>query len=255
MNRLQTFKQKLKNQDDVLGTAIVNLKWSGVIQRIASLPFDFVLFDTEHGTLNAESIEEMLRVCRLVDLPSIVRVPDVVPHLISKTIDMGADGLLFPRVESAEQVGCAISAMRFSPRGKKGCGGFSLFRSGEAFDSVNDDRLAFIQIESDDGINALPEILKLYRKELSGVIIGPYDMSIIAGKPLDIKCGEMMERYAKVFKICAAEGLAHGIFIDAAANIPDWKKLGVNIFWVGTELSLLMDSYRDLCGKFAGAAK
>ena len=104
MSKLEILKEKLANQQPVLSTTFANVAWTGLMQKAAAFPFDFVMFDLEHGTLTHEGIEDALRVCRLVDLPTVVRVPDCVPHLISKTLDMGADGILIPRVESLEQV-------------------------------------------------------------------------------------------------------------------------------------------------------
>ena len=48
---------------------IANVQWSGLVQKAASYPFDFMLFDLEHGTLSIESVEDSLRVCRLCGLP------------------------------------------------------------------------------------------------------------------------------------------------------------------------------------------
>ena len=64
MSRLHQLKKKLAARENALGTTIANVSWSGLIQKIALYPFDFVLFDVEHGTLSLESIEESLRICR-----------------------------------------------------------------------------------------------------------------------------------------------------------------------------------------------
>ena len=79
MSRLIDLKMKLKQRTPVLGTTIGNVAWSGLAQKTAAFPFDFLVLDEEHGTLSAESSEEILRVCRLCDLPTIVRIPDAVP--------------------------------------------------------------------------------------------------------------------------------------------------------------------------------
>jgi 4-hydroxy-2-oxoheptanedioate aldolase len=250
MNRLETLKKKLINRDPILATSVANVNWSGIIQKMANMPFDFVIFDIEHGTLSIEGIEEMLRICRLTDLPSIVRIPDTIPHFVSKAIDMGADGIIIPRVERMEQIETAVSYLRFTPRGKKGCGGFSMLRTGEDFSEVNNNRILFVQIESDKGIENLPAFFDRFGSEIGGIIIGPYDMSIISGHPLDVKCQEMIERIKKVFKICAEHKASAGIFVDTAEDLIFWQELGANIFWTGSEISLLCESYKNLCDTF-----
>lgn len=257
MSRLLELKAKLKKRQPILSTTIANVAWSGVVQKAAGFAFDFMMFDLEHGTLSIESTEELLRVCRLCDLPSVVRVPDSVPNLISKTLDMGADGILLPRVESLEQVQTAVRAARYYPRGRKGCGGFSNLRAEDDgnVSRYNDNRLLFIQMESYEGLKALPSILRAYRDELAGVLIGPYDASIMIGTPLDITSTEMDEFITQVFDICHQFGVSCGSFVDSADMFERYRMLGGNIFWTGTELSLVCESYANLCNCFANVKK
>lgn len=252
MSRLIELKKKLRNQEPILSTTIANVSWSGLAQKAASFGFDFMMFDLEHGTLSVEGIEETLRVCRLCDLPTVVRIPDSIPHLISKTLDMGADGILIPRVESLEQVEIAIRAARYYPRGRKGCGGFSNLRAEDcgSVETYNDNRLVFIQMESLEGLQVLPKILSDYGNELAGVLIGPYDFSIMAGTPLDIRSKQMVEHISQVFELCKEAGISCGSFVDDATLISHYHNLGANIYWTGTEVSLLCEAYSGVCTAF-----
>lgn len=257
MSRLQQLKEKLSARESVLSTTIVNLEWTGIIQKAAAFPFDMMMFDLEHGTLSVESVEGLLRMCRLCDLPSIVRVPDCVPHLISKTLDMGADGILIPRVERLEQVETAIRCARYFPRGRKGCGGFSNLRAEDqgSVETYNDNRLIFIQMESNEGLEILPQILETYCHELAGVLIGPYDASIMIGSPLDILSEKMTEYIRKVFTICREAGISCGSFVDGPELISRYRDLGANIYWTGTDIGLLCASFRSLCDAFQRETK
>lgn len=252
MSRFENLHKKLKNREEILTTNLGNIAWSGIIEVISRFPFDGVVIDLEHGTLSVESAEALLRTCRLCDLPGIVRIPDCVPNLISKTLDMGADGIILPRVESVWQVEAAIRAMRYFPRGRKGCGGFSNLRREDcgSTDKYNDNRLLFVQMESKEGLAILPDILKNYKDEISGVLIGPYDASIMLGTPLDILSDEMTEFVGKVFSLCNKAEITCGSFVDDKTLIERYRSLGGNFFWTGTELSLLSESYKALCDEF-----
>lgn len=252
MSRLIDLKMKLKQRTPVLGTTIGNVAWSGLAQKTAAFPFDFLVLDEEHGTLSAESSEEILRVCRLCDLPTIVRIPDAVPHIISKTLDMGADGLMIPRFEHMEQLETAICAARYYPRGRKGCGGFSNLRAedGGSVETYNDNRLLVIQIESYEGLTILPQALEKYRDEIACVLIGPYDSSIMIGTPLDITSDPMTDYIRRVFDICCEVGVSCGSFVDDAGMIGRYRELGANVYWTGTEISLLCEAYGNLCRAF-----
>jgi len=216
-----------------------------------------MMFDLEHGTLSIESVESLLRMCRLCDLPSVVRVPDCVPHLISKTLDMGADGVLIPRVERMEQVETAIRCARYYPRGRKGCGGFSNLRAEDkgSVDNYNDNRLIFIQMESNEGLEILPEILEKYGKELAGVLIGPYDASIMIGTPLDIMSDAMTDYIRKVFAVCSNYGIACGSFVDGPSLFAHYRDLGANVYWTGTDIGMLCTGFKVTCDGFLNEMK
>ena len=252
MSRLLALKEKLAARQPVLSTTIANLTWTGIIQKAAAFNFDMMMFDLEHGTLSVESVEGMLRMCRLCDLPSVVRVPDCVPHLISKTLDMGADGVLIPRVERLEQVETAIRCSRYYPRGRKGVGGFSNLRAEDngCVDTYNDNRMVYIQMESNEGLEILPEILEKYGRELAGVLIGPYDASIMLGTPLDIMSDTMTDYIHEVFSVCNSYGIACGSFVDGPALISRYRNLGANIFWTGTDIGMLCTGFKATCDAF-----
>ncbi|MCI5994120.1 MAG: aldolase/citrate lyase family protein [Clostridiales bacterium] len=252
MSKLIELKNKLKNVEPTLGTTIGNVAFSGLAQKVAACGFDFLVLDEEHGTLSAESSEEILRICRLVDLPSIVRIPDAIPNYISKILDMGADGIIIPRVERMEQVEIAITAARYYPRGRKGCGGFSNLRAEDKgnLDNYNDNRLIFIQMESYEGLQVLPEILKKYKDELAGVLIGPYDSSIMIGTPLDITSEPMTKYIRDVFDVCHQAGVSCGSFVDNAPMIARYRDLGGNVYWTGTEISLLCEAFANVVDVF-----
>lgn len=250
MDRLSALHSKLAARERILATTIVGPEWPAMVEKIGGSPLDALVIDTEHGALSNETAEPLLRTARLVGLPTIVRVPDALPNFISKAIDMGADGIMLPRVESEAQLELAITALRFAPRGRKGCGGFSLFRSGEDFAQVNDNRMLWIQIESYEGMAALDGMLERFGDEVSCVIIGPYDLSIMTGVPLDIK-GELMQKNVrKIFQISAAHGKSCGIFVDSPEDLTLWDGLGANVFWTGTELTLMMDGIMRLHREF-----
>ncbi len=252
MGRLNELKEKLLDRKPILFTTVGNIAWSGIIQKAAAFGFDAISFDLEHGTLSIESVEAQLRICRLCDLPSIVRIPDCVPNIISKILDMGADALILPRVESLEQVETAIRSSRYYPRGRKGCGGFSNLRAEDegSVEKYNDNRLLFVQMESYEGVAVLSEILDKYRDEIAGVLIGPYDSSIMVGTPLDITSDTMTEYIKTVFDICHSYDISCGSFTDNGPMIPRYRDLGANIYWAGTEISLICEAYASLVDTF-----
>lgn len=238
MDRLASLKNKLEKREKVYGF-LTALRDASVLPGFRKEGIDFILYDLEHGPSNGEMISPLLQVCRTLDIPTIIRVQDAVYHLIAKLIDMGADGIMLPRTETFAQVETAIGAMRFAPVGRKGCGGSHQFRPDETFDQFQTNRLLILQIESPLGVANLPEILTRYGDQVAGIVIGPYDLSVQSGTPLDIDSDVVIGEIKKTIQICQNMEKSCGIFCDNLETARHWYKAGMNILWVGSDTGLL----------------
>ncbi|MBQ5746525.1 MAG: hypothetical protein IIV81_01170 [Clostridia bacterium] len=203
--------------------------WSGA---------DMVIVDMEHGAFNPEHVGDFAVACNDVNFPVIARVQDCEYHCISKCIDQGCDGILLPRTETMEQVELAIASMRFFPKGKKGVGGRACLR-GDSIEEFNKKRLIFLQIESPLGVSNLDEILTKHGEEIAGIIIGPSDMSIMCGCPLDMNDERLIVQIKKTIEICKAHDKSVGMFMGSLKDCAKWHKEGMNIFWTGGECGCL----------------
>jgi len=235
MDNYALFKEKLSSRKNVKGTQVFFFNEPMLIWEINKTGSDFLVFDMEHGRLNTEMLAPHLQVCRLLKLPSIVRVQDTAYHLIAKTMDMGADGIMLPRTETLAQLETAVNAMFFHPVGKKGYGGLMQFRENESFGEYQNNRFLLPQIESPKGVEALPAMLESYGDVISGIIIGPYDMSCMVETPQDIRSGAVLDAIRRTVGICADHGKSVGIYCNNAADAADYLKMGANIFWMGTD--------------------
>lgn len=246
MNKYERLEEKLRERQKVLGTNMTVINSPLLVEKMNRDDLDFILFDAEHGVYNNENMIPSLQVCRLIGLPSFVRVADCEYHLIARAIDLGADGIMLPRTETAEQVGKAVDAMRFAPVGRTGCGGHGQFRDGESFEEYQKNRLLFIQIESQKGIDNLPDMLEKYGDEIAAVIIGPYDMSIMLGTPREIGSGVMREAIRRVFEICIEAGKSCGIFCDDEVIAKTYREMGCNVFWSCTDNVLFLRGFNEV---------
>ncbi len=236
---INEFKNKLENREKLYSTMLCHIGFTGLPAIYKNGGLDFLVMDLEHGSFYPENIGDFCQMCHKEELPVIVRVQDCEYHCISKPLDMGADGVLIPRTESFEQVETAIRSMRFYPYGKKGVGGRALLRPGEEVYDFNKNRLLFLQIESALGVELLDEILNRYGEHIAGLIIGPCDMAVSMGVGLDVNAPPMIEAITKTIKICKKHGKSIGIFMDDDKVAERWHKEGMNIYWVGTELTML----------------
>ncbi len=236
---IDALKEKLANREKLYSTMLCHIGFTGLPALYKANGLDFIVMDLEHGSFYPENIGDFTQMCHVNELPVIVRVQDCEYHCISKPLDMGADGVLIPRTESFEQVETAINSMRFYPYGKKGVGGRALLRKGEDIYDFNKNRLLFLQIESTKGVNLLDEMLERYGEQVAGIIIGPCDMAVSMGCGLDVNADPMIENITNTIAICKKHGKSCGIFMDDDNVAERWHKEGMNIYWVGTELTML----------------
>lgn len=95
-----------------------------IIELLGQHEFDFVMIDTEHTSLNPETVEYMVRVADSVGVTPIVRVAENDPIPILKALDTGAAGVIVPHVMNADDARRAVAAAKYAPGGNRGvCSG------------------------------------------------------------------------------------------------------------------------------------
>src|SRR5205085_2204720 len=91
--------------------------WTGLI---AEAGFDFIVIDMEHGARSIEAIQLSVMAANARGVPAIVRTLDKVQWAIEQALDIGAQGVLVPTVESAEDARLVVQSSRFAPLGDRG---------------------------------------------------------------------------------------------------------------------------------------
>ena len=247
MDNMDRFLEKLHNRERVFGfTAYLPSHYS--MADYMPKGVDFILFDCEHGPYDTDYYADYLRLCRMLNMPTVVRIADAVYHLAARAIDCGADGVLVPRVESVEQVREVLDGLRMPPIGRKGFGGKSQFYPNETVAQFNQRRLLWIQIESRKGVEILPEILRQYGNEISACMIGPCDLGISAsvevgetgGDPTEAIEQASLDVIRKMNRLCEQNGISAGCYCfdeeDAAKKIA----LGTNLIWMACDAFYLI---------------
>lgn len=245
MDRYALLDRKFKNCETVLGTQMTVTYSTVMLEKLNRDDLDFMLFDMEHGIYNPENLVPLLQVTRLLGLPNIVRVPAIEYAYIARVMDLGADCIMIPRTETVEQVKTAIDAMRFYPIGKTGIGGHGQFKAGEGIDDYQKSRHLIVQIESPTGLANLPAMLETYGDEISSVMIGPYDFSIIVGEPSNVLGEVCLDYYKQVFDICKSYKKSCGIYCPDERYAKVYKEIGAEVFWFSADLNFMVRGYND----------
>lgn len=152
-----------------------------VAEVTASLPVDFVVIDTEHSAMGIETVENMVRGVDAVagDTGSIVRVPSDAKDHLKRILDTGVDGVLVPRIETAEEARALVEAVTYPPEGDRGIASGRASEYGVEFQDYVEhasDRIVTIsQIETKRGVENANEIAAV--EGIDAIFIGPADLS------------------------------------------------------------------------------
>lgn len=155
----------------------------GVIERIGP-DWDWIWLDGQHGILSYSDILASVRACNLIGKPAVVRVPGHEQGLIGRALDTGADGVMVPMIDTAEQARQAVSAARFAPLGTRSYGGrrpVDFMGSGYS-NQETIQPLLICQIETTTGLKNVREIASV--EGVDAVFFGGDDMALSEGHPM-----------------------------------------------------------------------
>jgi 4-hydroxy-2-oxoheptanedioate aldolase len=177
------FKTALAKQTRQLGLWIA-LGDAYCAEICAGAGFDWLLIDGEHAPNDVRSILAQLQAVAAYPVHAVVRPPAGDVALIKQLLDIGAQSLLIPMVETADQARLLVSAVRYPPRGIRGVGS-ALARSSQwngiksYLDTADDQICLLVQIETRRGLDNLEAIAAV--EGVDGLFIGPADLSASLG--------------------------------------------------------------------------
>jgi 2-keto-3-deoxy-L-rhamnonate aldolase RhmA len=186
---------------------------------MAQVGFDWICIDTEHGHGGFQETRHQLQAISTANITPIVRVPwnDLVS--IKKTLDLGAQGLIIPWINTKEQAEQAVRYCKYPPEGIRGfAGGTRIWRYGfddDYLQTVNDEILIAIQIETREAINNLKEIVNI--PGIDVIFVGPGDLSFSLGCPLDFENPDHQEAMKTIETVAKNAGIPLGT-ISAGDN-------------------------------------
>ena len=233
-----TAKRKLEAGEAVYGCFFRQPEPS-LAEFVAMQGWDFLVFDGEHGALEARDIEGLARACELHGVTPIARVPTNEPHLFLRFLDAGAHGLHVPWVNTAAAAEKAVVAAKYQPRGERGLagsrqGGWGNSESLADFAGrANRETMVIIHIETAEAAAAVDEYTRI--DDVDVLFIGPTDLSHSLGHPGNPNHPEVMKVMEQVAEVVVASGKTLGIFAGSPAFAADWYDKGARYFTAGFE--------------------
>ena len=241
-------KERLQRGDSLFGP-FVNLCHPAVMEVAGLAGFDFAIIDTEHGEISSDRAVDMVRAAQLAGISSVVRVYGNQAELISKALDIGAEGVQIPQVSTRAEAEAAVRAAKFSPLGSRGsnryvrAAQYSATDKAAYFANANKDTAVIIQVEGKAGMDNLADIITVPGMDV--LFIGPYDLSASLGIPGQVEHPLIMEAMQKTMKLARQHGVAIGFFVDDAQSAVKWKKAGIQYISFAADVGLLYEVFRQ----------
>ena len=223
----------------------------GVSQILAQAGAEFVLFDMEHTGLGLETLKSMVAACRGLPIAPMVRVPRGEYHFLARALDVGAEGVMVPMVESAEQARAIAEATRYPPQGRRGAAfGFAhdhysmTGEVGATMRAADARNLIIAQIETERGLEALDAIAAV--EGIDCLWLGHFDLTNFLGIP-----GQFDHpKYLAAIERIVAAGRKHRKALGFMASHENWAKryrqLGFNVIAAGTDQAILVNGVKTI---------
>jgi 2-dehydro-3-deoxyglucarate aldolase/4-hydroxy-2-oxoheptanedioate aldolase len=238
-------KQALKAGKVQLGAGFWQLRSAEIPRLLAGAGFDWIFLDTEHGGFDLETVQDLCRVANISGIAPIVRVGDMQYSLVARALDCGAQGIIFPRVESPELLAQAVSWTKFPPQGVRGFGlstaqlGYGKVTFPEAIEHTNANTMVVLQIETVRAFEARNELLSV--PGIDAVLIGPSDLSISLGIPGEYENSRVVKTMEGIRDSCLEHNVAPGTHTRSSALARFWKERGMLFLSCGNELAYLYE--------------
>jgi len=209
---MATVKEMLRSGSTVVG---VTTSVGSDMNFLGDAGYDFVLFDTQHSAVGVKQLVPVVQALRGKRATPIIRVSDNRADEICFALDAGARGIIVPMVNSAEEAAAMVQSCRYHPLGVRSNAGvrgewgeFGSYR--EYLDAVNEQLVIIPMIETTEAMEQIDEILSV--EGIDVLLVGPSDLSIALGVPLDYESETYQAGLDEIAAACQRHGVVPGMY-------------------------------------------
>ncbi|RQD71201.1 MAG: 2-dehydro-3-deoxyglucarate aldolase [Tindallia sp. MSAO_Bac2] len=241
MIRKNNVKEIIKSGKSAVGTFLKSNDPS-IAEVVGLAGFDFFVLDNEHVAMSRDSMVNMLRAADAVGVDPIVRVRENATVEILQALDAGALGVQVPNVDTKQEAQDVISAVKYTPIGKRGfspttrAAGYGFMDKKEYVETSNEETLVVCHCETVQCIENLDAILTL--DHLDVIFIGPMDLSQSLGVMGEANHPKVLESIDLIINKVKKANKAVGI-VSAPSKVQEYIDRGVQYLLVGTDQGMI----------------
>jgi 4-hydroxy-2-oxoheptanedioate aldolase len=248
---MKDIKKRLK-QGETLNGCWVNLGSNVTAEIIALAGFDWVLIDLEHGAGTETNIVSQLQAVQSTAAAPIVRVESGAGSRISRVMDMGAEGIMCPKVNTVEDAKRIVDGLYYPPFGNRGVA--KMVRAAQFghnfnayYEGSNDNVLCVTQIETVEAVKNVDKIAAVEGVDV--LFIGPADLTMAMGIFGQFDHPDYLAAVKKICKAAQKAGKATGILFFNPAEYEKYHNMGVRFIACGSDGFFITEAARTLANK------
>lgn len=240
MFRENHLKKTIANGEPTIGVWL-SIPAPTIAEIMSHVGYDFMIIDNEHGQMTLESSTDMMRGAMVGHTTTMIRVPGQDPDYMKRVLDAGAEALMIPMVETAEQARAIVAACRYPPRGVRGYAapavrGSSYGKIEDYIDRAHEQLFITVQVETLKGTENAGEIAAVEGVDM--VFIGPGDLSGAAGHLAQSNHTEVLALIRQVERDVKAAGKPLGTI--PRAGVSPAQVIGEGYLFVAGSVDTMM---------------
>ena len=261
--RINKSKQTLLDGGTVPVAEINRVASPLLVEAVGLAGFGCVWIDMEHSHIGLDELSNMIVAARAADLDLVFRIPHGPYNQIIKTLELGANGLIWPHCKSADEARNLVHMAKYRPLGLRGMGGGRDWNFGndvlsEYIDWTNEQTLLGVMIEDAEGVEDAESIAAVEGIDL--LFVGPGDLSHSYGierDPENPMHPRILEAFDRVGAACRANGKGMGTATGPSEFMRTVVTKGTRWLNCATDMGVLIDGYagnRKATGEIIAAA-
>jgi 2-dehydro-3-deoxyglucarate aldolase/4-hydroxy-2-oxoheptanedioate aldolase len=231
-----------------MGQMVLELFTTGIAQMLDRCGLEFVIYDMEHGRCDFSLAAQMIDSCRGTAVVPLVRVPDLSNAPLSRVLDLGASGVMVPRVETGSQMRDIVAQLKYAPLGRRGVAlGIAHDRFGASdatyFARANSETMVIALIETARAFEHLDEILATPGLDVAWM--GHYDLTVSMGIPAQFDHPRFLEAMDRLVERCRHFNVAPGFLPGSARDAGLWIRKGFRMISLGSDIGLYVNALAE----------
>jgi 2-keto-3-deoxy-L-rhamnonate aldolase RhmA len=210
-------------------------------EACAAAGVDWLVLDLEHGSGGEEQLRDLVPAAGAYGVPTLVRVESAARIRIGRVLDLGAAGVMLPRMDTAEEVREAVRHLRHPPAGDRGVATYNracrYALDPGALARAGGEVLGVVQIESASAVEQVEEIAAIDGVDV--LFVGPQDLSHNLGVPFQLQSPAYLAALERVRRAAERHGKVCGLLVGDGASAAARHAEGWRFVAIGSDTSLL----------------